>query len=371
MKIAFEHQIFSLQKYGGISRYFTQLVAHLAKTQDVDVKIIAPLYVNEYAKYLSPTSVQGYHFPLIPKIGTRICSATNRMMTPLLLKQFQPDIVHATYYFPHVEAQKKAKRVTTVHDMIHERFPSMFPKEDPTAARKKKDVLDADHVICVSENTRRDLTELYELDPKKVSVVHHGYDVLNAGVGSGESASVLDKSMPFLLYVGARAFYKNFKTFLRAYASSVWLRENFRIICFGGGRFRADELELVRSLSIKPLKIEQISGGDEALAVLYKNAAAFVYPSLYEGFGFPTLEAMALGCPVICSNTSSIPEIVGDAGEYFDPEHIESIRTSLEAVLMSTEKQTKLIQKGLKKCAEYSWERCANETLAIYREIVK
>jgi len=106
------------------------------------------------------------------------------------------------------------------------------------------------------------------------------------------------------------------------------------------------------------------------LAAHYQNAAAFVYPSLYEGFGIPPLEAMALGCPVICSNTSSVPEIVGVAGEYFDPEHIESIRTSVESVLQSTERRAELIQNGFKKCAEYSWERCASETLAIYRGIV-
>jgi len=286
------------------------------------------------------------------------------------MKKLQPDIVHSTYYFPHIAAPKKAKRVTTVHDMIHERFSSMIRKGDTTAAWKKKTVLDADHVICVSENTRRDLMELYELHPSKVSVVYHGHNVLNMGVDSAGRASVLNKSLPFLLYVGARAGYKNFKTFLRAYAGSVWLCENFRIICFGGGRFRADELDLIHELGIKRRQIEQIGGGDDVLAAHYQNAAAFVYPSLYEGFGIPPLEAMALGCPVICSNTSSVPEIVGVAGEYFDPEHIESIRTSVESVLQSTERRAELIQNGFKKCAEYSWERCASETLAIYRGIV-
>lgn len=181
---------------------------------------------------------------------------------------------------------------------------------------------------------------------------------------------MLNQSSPYLLYVGERASYKNFKAFLLAFSGSAWLRDNFRIICFGGGSFRADEMELARELSLKPYQVEQVGGDDGALAAHYQNAAAFVYPSLYEGFGIPPLEAMALGCPVICSNTSSISEVVGDVGEYFDPEHIDSIRTSVEAVLQSSERRAELTRKGFKKCTEYSWERCANETLAIYRGLV-
>ncbi|NOQ94227.1 MAG: glycosyltransferase, partial [Methylophaga sp.] len=145
----------------------------------------------------------------------------------------------------------------------------------------------------------------------------------------------------------------------------------FRIVCFGGGQFRGDEIELIRELSIKPRELEQVSGGDNMLAVYYKNAAVFVYPSLYEGFGIPPLEAMALGCPVICSNTSSIPEVVGDSGEYFDPQSIESMSVAVENVLQSTERHAELIRKGFIKCAEYSWDRCAAETMDIYRGLAK
>jgi glycosyltransferase involved in cell wall biosynthesis len=143
------------------------------------------------------------------------------------------------------------------------------------------------------------------------------------------------------------------------------------VVCFGGGDLREDELELMRELALSPALVEQVGGGDDVLAVYYENAAAFVYPSLYEGFGIPPLEAMALGCPVVCSNTSSIPEVVGDAGEYFDPADVDSIRTSLENVLQSNERRAELIQKGFKKRAEFSWERCAKETLKIYRGLAK
>jgi len=261
--------------------------------------------------------------------------------------------------------------VSTVHDMIHERFSNWFSQNDDTARRKRATVSRASHVICISENTRRDLIELYAVDPNKVSVVYLGYEMLDAGVDSGGVSLALSKFAPYILYVGDRGGYKNCEALLRAYAGSAWLRENFRVVCFGGGLFRADELELIRELSIKPGRIEQVSGGDDVLAGYYRNAAAFVYPSLYEGFGIPPLEAMALGCPVICSNTSSIPEVVGDAGESFDPGQVESIRASIENVLQSSERRAELIRKGSRKCAEYSWDRCASETLKIYRGLVK
>lgn len=367
MKIAYNSQIFRMQKYGGISRYFVNLAQRVAREEQVVVS--ASLYINIHLSELPRGLIKGVKLPWNSQRGGRVMEWVGSAIDRMVISSISPDILHETYYAYSSMGSAAIPTVLTVHDMIHERFANWFLQNDDTARRKLAAVSRASHVICVSENTRRDLIELYELNPNKVSVVHHGYEVLNAGVDSGKRASVINKAMPYLLYVGERASYKNFKALLRAYAGSVWLLENFRIVCFGGGYLRTDELELIRGLSIKPSQIEQVGGGDDVLAVYYQNAAAFVYPSLYEGFGIPPLEAMALGCPVVCSNSSSIPEVVGDAGEYFDPEHIESIRTSVENVLQSTERRAELIQKGFKKCAEYSWERCAGETLAIYRKL--
>lgn len=369
MMILYDSKIFQLQKYGGISRYFVNLIQRVAREEQVVVS--ASLYVNNYLAELPPGLVKGVKLAWSPPGSGRVLEWVGRAVDRVVIAKSSPDVLHETYYSRQAVAPASIPSVLTVYDMIHERYANMFPRRVDIARRKAAAVSRASHVICISENTRRDLLEFYDVDPNKVSVVHLGYDVLNAGMDSGERASTLSKSLPYLLYVGERAFYKNFQTFLRAYAGSVWLRKNFRIICFGGGGFQADELELIRELDIKPGQIEQVGGGDNMLAVHYQNAAAFVYPSLYEGFGIPPLEAMALGCPVVCSNTSSIPEVVGDAGEYFDPEHVESIRASVESVLQSTEKRAELIQKGYKKCAEYSWDRCASETLEIYRGLVR
>jgi glycosyltransferase involved in cell wall biosynthesis len=369
MVILYDSKIFQLQKYGGISRYFVNLIQRVVREERVVVS--ASLHVNNYLAELPPGLVTGVKLAWCPPGSGRVLEWVGRGFDQMVIAKTTPDVLHETYYSQQAVAPASIPSVLTVYDMIHERFANMFPRRVNIARRKVAAVSRAGHVICISENTRRDLLEFHDLDPNKVSVVHLGYDVLNAGEDSGRVASALNKSLSYLLYVGERAFYKNFKTFLRAYAGSAWLRSNFRVICFGGGHFKADEMELIRELDIKPSQIEQVGGGDNMLAVYYKNAAAFVYPSLYEGFGIPPLEAMALGCPVICSNTSSIPEVVGDAGEYFEPEQIESIRSSIENVLQSSGRRAELIQKGFKKCTEYSWNRCASETLDIYRGLVK
>lgn len=373
MKILYDSQIFRIQGYGGISRYFVNLAQRVAREEQVVVS--AALHVNNYLAELPRGLVSGVKVAKRPQRGGRVFDWAGDVFERVALSRACPDIIHETYYARKIITPTYTPSVLTVYDMIHERFsnrfPQQFPQYDDTVARKAAAISRAYHVICISENTRLDLLERYQLDSSKISVVHLGYDLLNGGKGSASPSSTLKDSLPYLLYVGERAGYKNFQACLRAYASSAWLCDNFRIICFGGGAFRADEMELAKELAIKPHQLEQVGGGDDALISHYQHAAAFIYPSLYEGFGIPPLEAMALGCPVICSNTSSIPEVVGDAGEYFDPERIDSIRSSVEAVLQSAEKRAELIQKGFRKCNEYSWDRCATETLEIYRGLVK
>lgn len=368
MLIAYDSQVFQFQVYGGISRYFVNLAQRVACEEHVVVA--ASWYINNYLSELTPDLVKGVKVTGYPR-GGRMFDWLADKYESMIISWSSADVLHETYYAYKSKGPAKVPTVLTVYDMIHERFVNSFPQGDDTIQRKKAAVFRASHIICISENTRRDLLELYDLDPNKVSVVYLGHDLKFATRESKQCSIVISQSQPYLLYVGHRGSYKNFNRFLRAYACSSWLRENFQIICFGGGAFQPDEIELIKELSIKPGQIKQVSGDDETLVAYYKNAAVFVYPSLYEGFGIPPLEAMGLGCPVVCSNASSIPEVVGDAGEYFDPESIDSIRDSLDKVLQSTEKRSNLIRTGLNKCNQYSWDRCASETLAIYRGLGK
>ena len=361
MKIAFDSQIFTLQEYGGISRYICSLASHLDYIDGIDANIVAPFYINAYLDKLPKHLVFGIKILRIPKTGM-IFHLFSLFLARVLIARQAPQIVHETYFSSKSVAPKGTPIVVTVYDMIHELFPSNM--DNKHSDWKRITTQRADHIICISECTRKDLIKLYDLPEDKVSVVYLGFDALIPL----ESNTV--KRKPYLLYVGHRSDYKNFEGFLRAYASSPLLIKEFDVVCFGGGAFLNSEKQLFDELNLLEGQVLHMSGNDAQLAAYYRDAALFIYPSLYEGFGIPPLEAMSLGCPVACSNTSSIPEVVGDAGQYFDPNNTESIRSAMELVLASVERKTDLINKGYERCTHFTWERCAQETLAVYRALI-
>jgi glycosyltransferase involved in cell wall biosynthesis len=301
-----------------------------------------------------------------PARGTGLIEAANRRLSTLHALAFRPGVLHETYYAQTPPVAIGCARVLTVYDMIHERFSSELQTGDPTSRNKRAAVSRADHIICISHSTRSDLCDMLGVPPGKVSVVHLGMDVFSGREASGRAPLA---RRPYLLYVGNRAGYKNFSAFLRAVAARRQLRESFDVVAFGGGALRADERELMRELALDPANIVQVGGGDDVLGDLYRNAAALVYPSLYEGFGLPPLEAMAHDCPVVSSNTSSMPEVVGNAGEYFDPEDVESQAEAICRVVLDAQRQRELIDQGRKRIGLFSWDRCAVETLQVYRNL--
>lgn len=141
-------------------------------------------------------------------------------------------------------------------------------------------------------------------------------------------------------------------------------------MAFGGGAFNADELALISTLGFAPQAVRQVGGGDEVLGSLYADAAAFVYPSVYEGFGLPPLEAMAHNCPVVTSNSSSMPEVVGYAGEYFDPLDVEAQSDAICKVVFDAQRRSQLIELGGQRLPMFSWDRCALETQAVYQQVL-
>jgi glycosyltransferase involved in cell wall biosynthesis len=366
MRIAFDHQIFGWQEYGGISRYAYELASGLATSCEQDVTIISPLYVNRYLAH-APRQVklQGVRAPAFKRSG-RVYRAINSFFVRSAMERFAPDIVHETYYAARSVAPRNAKVVLTVYDMIHERFPEYFSIASPTRREKAIAVTRADHVICISEQTRLDLIEFLGVSPAKTSVVHLGFSLTAAPQAANENGALV---RPFILYVGSRNGHKNFAGLLNAYAGSQFLMDEFDLVCFGGGEITAKENDLINELGIPAGKVRQVSGNDGVLAFYYQAARAFVCPSLYEGFGIPPLEAMSFGCPVVCSNTSSIPEVVGDAAEQFDPADHESMRKAIENVVGNDELRKNLIARGSDRVGYFSWERCARETLDVYRRV--
>jgi glycosyltransferase involved in cell wall biosynthesis len=372
MRIAYDHQIFSSQFYGGISRYFYNLANTLSQSGQLDLAVIAPLYHNAYLKSALPNYVKGSPILSIPK-AKRFSQGISALLAPRSMRVFKPDIVHETYYQQGSYVPRQARCVVTLHDLIHEKYPSMVPNSHKERHRKKVALERADFIICVSENTRRDLLNLFDIPASKTALVHHGYDMASSQLSRvppppGAIGRCSEK--PYLLYVGARWRYKNFDNLLQAYADSAWIRQHFNLVCFGGGGFDADEVQRMSSLGLSPAQVIQVNGHDQALVQAYSAAAAFVYPSLYEGFGMPILEAMSLNCPVICSNTSSMPEVGGPASEYFDPKDPADMAAAIERVLSSTDRRDQLIALGQAQCRQFSWKKCAAETFDVYRQVL-
>jgi len=367
MKIAYDPQIFSGQIYGGVSRYVCEIAARISQYSDVSVKIAAPMYVNAYLENVPKDVLIGFKSPFPYEFLRIYQRASSLLLGDVMLRYMKPNIIHETYFFKYPLGSSKAIRVLTIYDMIHEKFESQFQYGDKTAKHKAAAAARADHVICISESTKRDAIEILGLRPEKISVIHLGFDLMSLSV---EHLHTNNTDSPYLLYVGTRGGYKNFQLMLHAYASSQLLKSEFKIVCFGGGKFIEEELAIIKGLGLGTDQVIQMSGNDQLLASYYKGASAFVFPSLYEGFGIPPLEAMSYDCPVVCSNTSSIPEVVGEAGQYFDPYDASSMQKSIEMVIESAELRTTLINKGRAQLNKFSWDKCANETINIYKSLL-
>jgi glycosyltransferase involved in cell wall biosynthesis len=251
--------------------------------------------------------------------------------------------------------------------MNHEKFQEQYSVLNQTSRNKRIAINRAEHVRCVSENTKRDLMSIFNTDERKISVIHLGFD--SAQKNLPDALNPICKK-PVLLFVGHRSGYKNFSSFLKAVANSKRLIKDFDLIAFGGGKFTKLELDLIKSLGFTDNQVKQISGGDDLLNQSYRQATAFVHPSVYEGFGIPPLEAMAQQCPVISSNSSSMPEVIGQAAEFFSPMNLEEMQYAIENVVYSKERTQELITNGLSRIQDFSWQKCAKETLSVYNTIL-
>lgn len=363
--IVFDHQIFDLQVFGGISRYFCELASRVHRTDGFRATVAAPIHFNAHlASCEAPT--YGVYLPMrIPRTG-RAYRAVSALLAPAATFAARPSLVHRTYYGRSF-VPPSVPTVVTVYDMIHEIFPGNFPPSDATSRNKRKSVDEADLVFCISRSTAEDLIERFSVPRKKVRVIYLGFSDVFVGTGVIRETT---GGRPRLLYVGHRHGYKNFESFLRAYACSSRLRADFDVLAFGGSEITTDERRLMGDLGIRDDAVSRVSGSDRDLARAYASAHLFVYPSRYEGFGIPPLEAMAAGCPVVCSNSSSIPEVVGDAAELFDPNDVEGIGRAIERVCYDGARRLELIAAGYGRLSVFSWDRCARETVDAYRELL-
>lgn len=360
MKIQFDHQTFSLQEYGGISRYFAVLQDYLRNKEGMGVDAGVLVSRNHYL----PDST----FPLPAKWGRALVSRSrtysfNKRYTKFLLEKNRFDVFHPTYYDAYFLPYLKRPFVLTVHDMTHELFPEFFPQNDPFITYKREVIEKADHIIAISTATKKDLQDIYGVHEGKISVIHHGLYKIN---GSDEAEPVLPAR--FILFVGARNGYKNFSRFITACAPLLREDRDLRVICAGGGRFNLAERELLHRNRLTAAVV-QMQVNDSRLKNLYEKATLFVYPSLYEGFGLPLLEAFHNNCPVAVSNTSCFPEVGGDAVVYFDPYVPEDILRAIKALTADKELREKLSLKGQNRLRYFALEDCMRKTMDVYKNL--
>lgn len=281
------------------------------------------------------------------------------------------DIFHSTYFSTIYD--ENIRRVVTVHDMIPELFQDVYQsKWNSFVIDGKRKVLEnADRIVAVSYNTKKDLVRLYPwIAEDRIRVIHNGLTTYDSNAGitleticDKYSISVSPRS--YFLFVGRRANYKNFGLILDLLEDHPSCRD-YTFLCVGGEDGRKLSLYLQeRGLSQNFLFLGFVP--DDELAVLYRNALALVYPSRYEGFGLPLLEAMASECPVICSDASCFPEVAGDAAFYFDPCSVDSLAEAITRALRSD--RTKTIEQGLGNVARFSWEKSVRALLDLYESL--
>jgi glycosyltransferase involved in cell wall biosynthesis len=265
--------------------------------------------------------------------------------------------------------------VLTVHDLIFHHLPQHHKPLNrwylgwtmPLYCRR------ADHIIAVSEATRRDLIEIYGVSPEKVTVVLEAADPrFQPPPAAAVTAARARYKLPddYVLYLGTIEPRKNLIRMLHAWSDLYQAGEAPPWVIVGQHGWLSDDFYAALKASPSRGAVRFTGYVEDAdLPALYAGATTFVFPSLYEGFGLPPLEAMACGAPVLCANTSSLPEVVGDAALTVDPTDTDALRTSLRRMLRNADLRAELRTRGLERAAQFSWKRAARETLAVYRSL--
>lgn len=363
MRILYDGQIYAQQTAGGINRYFANIIDRLP--QDAQPTLTAPHRSNKLNYPTHPNlQLQEFRDFRPSRISHKI-----RIHYFRWIEHRQPfDIIHPTYYSCLTQesfTQIGHPLVITVWDMIHELFASTIDPQGYTIRAKKVAIESADAIICISESTKNDLLKYFPAAESKTVVTY----LASEFKGDWSYGSEPTPDRPYFLYVGSRTKeYKNFDTLLLAFSKAASINLDI-ILCVVGAPFNDEEQQYIAELKLTDRIQHYGYASDTHLAKLYRCSVAFVYPSLYEGFGIPPLEAMACGTVVVAANSSSIPEVVGDAGILFDPKAASDLADILLNLLNSPSERDRLIDKGFDRYQKFSWDETAAQTVAIYRSL--
>jgi glycosyltransferase involved in cell wall biosynthesis len=355
----------------GIGTYIRNLLRLLARIDRVnDYVLLCGQADLEVAGQLGPN----FRCVLEPSPNY---SFREQVHVPWVLRRVQPDVFHAPHYV--LPPAVRARSVVTIHDCIHLMFPQYLPNRAAYAYAKASmwsAARRSDRILTVSEASKRDILHFFKVRPEKVVVVYNAIDEhFRVAPAEEDVARVRERYQlehGFVLYAGNIKPHKNLVRLIEAFAE---LRkdssfEELKLLIIGDQISKLPALRRavhkyklhkhVRFLGYLP---------DETLAILYRLAAVFVFPSLYEGFGLPPLEAMASGTPVVTSNVSSLPEVTGGAAVLVDPYDVESIVDGIRRVLTNPALAADLRAKGIERAREFSWERSVERTRRLYEEV--
>jgi len=366
VRILYDHQLFSLQNAGGGSRYFYELMQFLAKVPDVQMELLLGMNGSVHPlQDLASERVTVISHASFLRPGTLRYLVNEAFSDAIAPFRGKMDVYHSTLYrrVPSVRARRV---VATHHDCVQERFPQLFPDVERIRRCKQRLYREADAIICVSESSRKDLLSYYQVSAAKTRVIHHGTTQLPR-CGNADQKLQTHVRREYILFVGSRSSYKNFDALLNAF-HHTGLYESVDLMVLGGGPLTPEEKAIISQFGLNDFVIALPAVSDCVLGAAYAGARLFVYPSRYEGFGFPPLEAMAAGCPVLASNTSSIPEVCRDAPFYFDPEDQASFTSALVHAVSDEEARRQAVARGSEVAAQYTWKKCGEQTLALYRE---
>ncbi|WP_332666041.1 glycosyltransferase family 4 protein [Aeromicrobium sp.] len=359
--MTYDDRLFTFQRRGGPARYFAELITTFRTNPELGIEVDTPFTFIE-TEYLLRADPR-YRRLRLPesRYRMRAARAANRVRQGPRVKK--AEILHHTQYSSNGLRAPAAVRVCTVYDMIPELFPEVFEGRGPIPQQRKSAYVEAcDAIACISESTKADVLAHYGDLDKPVVVTPLGAD-------ARFFAATPDRreSPDFVLYVGTRDFYKNFDVLLRALARIDENGTAPRLLCVGPPLTPVEQ-ERIASLGLTG-RVSQRSASDAELPGLYAAAMCLVFPSRYEGFGLPTVEAFAAGCPVVLANMACAVEVGGEAAQYFEPDDDETLATTIARFAGDPAGRDRWIEAGRARARDFTWQRTAEATAALYRSV--
>lgn len=349
----------------GVGWYLYYLLHELAKRDDVELYLFGDARVTDLGPALHAGLPPNAHLCTFDLRG-REFGRFDRPLTAAAYVAWMElaacDVYFAANYFlPRLHSAVARRRVITIHDLTYKRFPELLQKETLAnlEAQMAREIAVADAIVCVSESTRRDLLRFYDVDPSRAFAIH-------SGLGTPATAEPVEGLPPrYLLFVSTIEPRKDLETLLDAYER---LRDEGRydgsLVVVGKIGWKSESL-LPRLRGRGIVHLDYLRAAQ--LATVYERAEAFVFPSIYEGFGFPLLEAMARGVPSIAARSSSLPEIGGDAALFFEPKNVRELATQIERVVTDETLRNELAERGRMQAGKFRWDVAASQTLEVLR----